>query len=79
MDRVFALADPASVVLLFDEADALFAKRNNTAQGDGACAGLGQRFLDWVENYEGLAILATHHCKRIDPMLVHRLHFAVRI
>lgn len=77
LNRVFLLADPASVVLLFDEADTVFAKRNNSV--DGPYAGLEQRFLERVENYDGLAILATHHCKRIDPLLVHRLHFAIRI
>lgn len=77
--RVFAVADPASIVLLFDEADALFSKRNNSLDGDGHHESLEQGFLEYVEKFSGLAILATHHCKRIDPLLVHRLHFAVKI
>lgn len=77
--KVFSVADPASIVLLFDEADALFAKRNGAPSADVHCEKLEECFLECVENYTGLAILATHHCKRIDPLLVHRLHFAVKI
>lgn len=79
LQKLFAVADPESIVLLFDEADALFAKRSEAERGGDDYAGLEERFLAYVEAYRGLAIVATHHCKRIDPLLVHRLHFAVKI
>ncbi|MEX1032959.1 MAG: ATP-binding protein [Cellvibrionaceae bacterium] len=79
LDRLFDAADPVSVVLLFDEADALFAKRSGGADGEDSHNALEIHFLNCIEQYRGLAILATHQCRRIDPLLVRRLHFAVRI
>ncbi|MGQ9425007.1 AAA family ATPase [Gilvimarinus sp. F26214L] len=76
LERVFDLAEPDSEVLLFDEAEALFCR--GCAEDDRS-PDLVEHFIRWVENFPGVAILATDHGKRINPALVHRLHYALRI
>lgn len=79
LDRLFAAADPDKVVLLFDEAEALFAKRPEAAEGSECLSRVERYFLESVEGFPGLALLATHHCKRINPLLARRFHYAVKI
>lgn len=78
LDAVFSSADPDSTVLLFDEAEALFGA-GNASEPDQLPSRAEQRFLDQIANFPGLAIVATHHCRRIDPQLVRRLHYTVKI
>ncbi|MCW8195368.1 AAA family ATPase [Proteobacteria bacterium 005FR1] len=78
LDKVFASADPESSVLLFDEAEALFGK-TNTADSGAPPSPTEQHFLEQIARFPGLTIVATHQCRRIDPQLVRRLHYTVRI
>jgi SpoVK/Ycf46/Vps4 family AAA+-type ATPase len=78
LDEVFSSADPQSTVLLFDEAEALFGK-NRVSESSQPPSPTEQYFLEHIANFPGLAIVATHQCRRIDPQLVRRLHYTVKI
>jgi SpoVK/Ycf46/Vps4 family AAA+-type ATPase len=78
LDAVFQSADPDSTVLLFDEAEALFG-RSGPSHPDDPPSSTEKHFLDRIAEFAGLAIVATHQCRRIDPQLVRRLHYTIRV
>ena len=61
LDRVFAAAEPSRVVLLFDEADALFGKRSEVESSHDRFANLEVSYLlKRIEAFDGLVIVATN-------------------
>lgn len=79
LDRVFAATDPDTTVLFFDEAEALFSQRGEAPRNGDGFSPLESHFLRNLENFPGLALLATHRCKRINPLLARRFHYAVNL
>jgi len=80
LDAVFDHAEESHAVLFFDEADALFAKRGEVERGSDRYANLEVSFLlQRLEDYGGLAILASNHKDQIDEAFMRRfqvvLHF----
>lgn len=76
--EVFDAAERAQVVLLFDEADALFGKRTEISDAHDRYANLETAYLlSRLERFEGLAILSTNLRANIDPAFVRRLEFAI--
>lgn len=72
-------AEAAGAVLLFDEADALFGRRDTRTPGGIDTHGwLEMRdLLPQFESYRGIAILTTNAKRALDPALVRRLRFIV--
>jgi hypothetical protein len=59
LDRLFATVDPASSILFFDEADALFGKRTSVEESHDRYAGVELSwFLERLESFPTLAIFA---------------------
>ena len=80
IDRVFAMAEKAGAVLVFDEADALFARRSEVKDSHDRYANLEVSYLlSRVESYQGLAILATNTVDAIDPAFRRRFRYVVRL
>jgi len=80
LDRVFAMAQQAGVVLYFDEADALFGRRTDVKDSHDRYANLEVSYLlQRLEAYQGLAILATNSRENIDPAFLRRLRYVVRL
>jgi hypothetical protein len=78
LDRVFAAAEQANAILLFDEADALFGKRSEVRDSHDRYANLEISYLlQKMEQYDGLAILATNLRQNIDDAFVRRLAFTI--
>jgi hypothetical protein len=78
LERIFATAENASVILLFDEADALFGKRSEVRDSHDRYANLEVSYLlQKMEAYEGLAILATNLRQNLDEAFLRRLAFIV--
>lgn len=78
LDRVFRAAENASVVLFFDEADALFGKRSEVKDSHDRYANIEIAYLlQKMEEYEGVAILATNLRQNLDEAFVRRLQFVV--
>lgn len=74
--EVFATAEKARAVLLFDEADALFGKRTEVQDAHDRYANLETAYLlSRLEKFDGLAILATNLRQNLDTAFVRRLEF----
>jgi hypothetical protein len=78
LNRVFEAAADANAVLLFDEADALFGKRSEVRDSHDRYANVEISYLlQKIEQYEGVAILATNLRAHIDEAFTRRLAFTV--
>lgn len=78
LDAVFSAASRADVVLLFDEAEALFGKRSEVQDARDRYANLEISFLlQRMERYDGVAILATNLLAHFDEAFVRRLSFCL--
>ncbi|MGB7924463.1 MAG: ATP-binding protein, partial [Pyrinomonadaceae bacterium] len=78
LSAVFDTAERAQAVLFFDEADALFGKRTEVSDAHDRYANLETAYLlARLENFEGLAVLATNLRRNIDPAFLRRLEFVV--
>jgi SpoVK/Ycf46/Vps4 family AAA+-type ATPase len=76
--RVFQSAERSNAVLLFDEADALFGKRSVVRDAHDRYANIEISYLlQRMEQYEGVAILATNLAQNMDEAFVRRLAFTV--
>jgi SpoVK/Ycf46/Vps4 family AAA+-type ATPase len=77
--RLFDHAQRAHAVLLFDEADALFAKRRDTEGTTDRHANLTVNFLlQRLEQYRGIAVLTTNRPAGLDEALQRRLSLHLR-
>ena len=74
LDVIFADAERADAVLLIDEADALFGKRTGVKDAHDRYANLDMSaLLVRIEQYQGVALLATNLGTNIDPAFTRRL------
>lgn len=78
LDRVFTAATNANAILFFDEADALFGKRTEVKDSHDRYANLEISYLlQKMEQYEGIAILATNLADNLDQAFTRRLAFSI--
>lgn len=78
LDRIFSAAEHANAILFFDEADALFGKRSEVRDSHDRYANIEVSYLlQKMEQYEGLAILATNLRQNLDEAFTRRLAFTV--
>ncbi len=78
LSRVFDAAEGANVMLLFDEADAMFAKRTEVKSSNDRHANAEVNYLlQRVERFEGICILTTNLEGSIDPAFRRRLAFRI--
>lgn len=74
--EIFAHAAEMSAILLFDEADALFAKRTDVRDSHDRYANADTGYLlQLLEEYRGLAILTTNKRGNVDPAFYRRLRY----
>ncbi len=77
--RVFDVAENSGAILLFDEADSLFAKRTEVKTSNDRNANMGTSYLlQRMESYSGIAILTTNLKKEIDNAFMRRIRFATQ-
>ncbi|HEY5948931.1 MAG TPA: AAA family ATPase [Kofleriaceae bacterium] len=77
--RVFDAAETGGVVLLFDEADALFGKRSEVKDSRDRYANIEVSYLlQRMEQYRGLALLTTNMKEAVDPAFMRRIRFVVQ-
>jgi SpoVK/Ycf46/Vps4 family AAA+-type ATPase len=75
---VFDAAEEGGVLLLFDEADALFGKRSDVKDSHDRYANIEVGYLlQRMEAYAGLAILTTNLKASLDKAFQRRLRFTV--
>jgi SpoVK/Ycf46/Vps4 family AAA+-type ATPase len=76
--KVFDAAERSGAILFFDEADALFAKRTEIRDSHDRYANLEVNYLlQRMEDYRGLAILATNNKSALDRAFMRRIRFIV--
>lgn len=79
LKRVFDAAERGGAILFFDEADALFGRRSEVKDSHDRYANIEVGYLlQRLEQYKGLAILATNMRTNLDPAFVRRLKFIVK-
>ncbi|MEH2467352.1 MAG: ATP-binding protein [Nostoc sp.] len=77
--QVFDAAQEGGVILLFDEADALFGKRSEVKDSRDRYADIEVSYrLQSMEAYPGLAILTTNLNSSIDTAFLRRIRFVVQ-
>jgi hypothetical protein len=78
LERIFEAAAVGGVILLFDEADALFGKRSEVRDSHDRYANLSTAYLlSRIEEAPTPVILTTNLKEAIDPGFLRRLHFVV--
>ena len=78
LSRIFGEAETSNAILFFDEADALFGKRTEVRDAHDRYANIETGYLlQRMEEYEGIAILATNLRKNLDEAFVRRMQFMV--
>lgn len=76
--KIFDEAAKAQAIILFDEADSLFAKRTEVKSSNDRYANLEINFLlQKLESYNGITILTTNLSKSIDEAFRRRLRFII--
>jgi hypothetical protein len=76
--RVFDAAEQSGAILFFDEADALFGKRTDVKDSHDLYANIQVNYLlQRMEDYRGLAILATNRKTSLDRAFLRRLRFVI--
>ena len=76
--KVFDAAEQSGAILFFDEADALFGKRSEVKDSHDRYANIEISYLlQRMEDYRGLAILATNMKSHLDQAFLRRLRFLV--
>jgi len=79
LKRIFDAAEGGGVILLFDEADALFGKRTEVKDSHDRHANVGVSYLlQRMEAYRGLAVLTTNLKNSLDQAFLRRLRFVVQ-
>ena len=80
LDAVFNEARSSNVILFFDEADALFAKRTDVKNSNDRHANSESSYLlQKIEEYSGISILATNLASNFDEAFRRRIHYMINI
>ncbi|HEU4347617.1 MAG TPA: aminotransferase class V-fold PLP-dependent enzyme, partial [Actinoplanes sp.] len=78
LEQIFSAAAEADAILMFDEADALFGKRSEVRDAHDRYANIETSYLlQRMEQYEGIAILATNLRQNLDEAFTRRLQFVI--
>jgi SpoVK/Ycf46/Vps4 family AAA+-type ATPase len=78
--HLFEAAQQAGGVLFFDEADALFGKRTEVKDAHDRYANVEISYLlQQIEEYAGLAVLATNMRDNLDEPFLRRIQFEVPV
>ncbi len=78
LSQIFRTAEASNAILFFDEADALFGKRSEVKDAHDRYANIEVAYLlQKMEDYSGMAILATNLSRNIDDAFARRMSHTV--
>jgi SpoVK/Ycf46/Vps4 family AAA+-type ATPase len=78
LSRIFHEAETSNAILFFDEADALFGKRSEVKDAHDRYANIEIAYLlQKMEEYTGIAILATNLSKNLDDAFARRMQHTI--
>ncbi len=76
--KLFDAAERGGAILFFDEADALFGKRNVIKDAHDRFASIDTGHLrQAIENYRGVVLLACNKKGNIDPAFIRRIRYVL--
>ena len=76
--QLLARAEHDEIILLFDEADSLFAKRTDVRDANDRFANAQTNYLlQRIESFEGIAILTSNNRSRFDSAFARRLDMII--
>lgn len=79
LEQVFAFAEKTNMVLFFDEADSLFGKRGEVTEGKDRYANMEVSYiLQRIEQFEGIAVMATNFYNNIDKAFLRRMKYVLK-
>lgn len=79
LEQVFDFAAKTNMVLFFDEADALFAKRGEVTEGKDRYANMEVSYLlQRMEQFDGVVVLATNFYHHIDKAFLRRIKYVLK-
>jgi len=74
LSQLLARAEQAEIVLLFDEADAMFGKRTEISESNDRFANAQTNYLlERIESFEGIVLLTSNSRARFDAAFARRL------
>lgn len=77
---LLARAEASEIVLLFDEADALFGRRTDIRDSNDRFANAQTNYLlQRIESYEGIVLLTANSRTRFDPAFTRRLDAVIEL
>ena len=80
MGAIFDAAENSNVILFFDEADSVFARRTNvTSSNDRHANEQTGYLLQKIEEYPGISILATNNMQNFDAAFKRRMTYLIPI
>jgi SpoVK/Ycf46/Vps4 family AAA+-type ATPase len=80
LGAVFDAAEAGGAILLFDEADALFAKRTEIRGSNDRYANLETNYLlQRIDSFTGVCLLTSNHDANVDPAFRRRLAAHIRL
>ncbi|MCP4263075.1 MAG: AAA family ATPase [Planctomycetes bacterium] len=78
LTKIFDSAESFNAILFFDEADALFGKRSEVKDSHDRYANIEINYLlQRMEEYTGIAVLATNLLQSLDKAFIRRMQFVV--
>ena len=78
LSDIFNEARNSNLILFFDEADSLFAKRTEIHDSNDKYSNAETSYiLQKIEEYDGMCILATNLLTNFDPALMRRITYAI--
>lgn len=78
LERIFREASESNAILFFDEADSIFGKRSEVKDAHDRYANIEVGYLlQRMEDYSGVAILATNLRANLDEAFTRRLQFII--
>ena len=80
LNEIFEQARKTNVILFFDEADALFAKRTEVKDSNDKYANAETAYLlQKIEGHSGMTVLATNLFSNFDAAFVRRLSYVIHL
>lgn len=77
--QIFDQAKKSNSILFFDEADAIFNKRLEVSGANERFANIeSSLLLQCIEEYKGIAIIATNNYMAIDPAFIRRFKYHIQ-
>jgi SpoVK/Ycf46/Vps4 family AAA+-type ATPase len=78
LSKIFDYADENETLLFFDEADSLFGKRSEVKDSKDRYANMEISYiLQRIEQFDGIAILATNLRENMDSAFIRRMKYIV--